>query len=110
MSTLLTRSPADRRLHDGGLWPAADEPERLGDLPSPRHDDRTGPEHHDRTGPKREDLTGPTLDDVISRAWEVLRADVPAACPACGGELEPRHSAGAGVVGGRCNSCGATLW
>jgi hypothetical protein len=55
------------------------------------------------------DPTGPTLDDVISRAWEVLRADVPAACPACGGELLPRHSASAGVVGGRCESCGATL-
>jgi tRNA(Ile2) C34 agmatinyltransferase TiaS len=52
---------------------------------------------------------GPTLDDVITRAWEVLRADVPAACPACGGELLPRHSAGAGVVGGRCDGCGTTL-
>jgi hypothetical protein len=56
------------------------------------------------------DLAGPTLDDVISRAWEVLRADVPAACPACGGELLPRESAGAGIVGGRCESCGTTLW
>jgi hypothetical protein len=54
--------------------------------------------------------TGPTLDDVISRAWEVLRADVPAACPACGGELLPRESAGGDIVGGRCDSCGATLW
>jgi hypothetical protein len=52
---------------------------------------------------------GPTLDDVISRAWEVLRADVPAACPVCGGELIPRASAGAGIVGGRCESCGASL-
>jgi hypothetical protein len=53
--------------------------------------------------------TGPTLDDVISRAWEVLRADVPAACPACGGELVPRASADAGIVGGRCESCGTAL-
>ena len=52
---------------------------------------------------------GPTLDDVISRAWEVLRADVPAACPVCGGELIPRLSAGASVVGGRCESCGTSL-
>ncbi len=51
----------------------------------------------------------PTLDDVISRAWEVLRADVPAACPVCGGELIPRASAGAGIVGGRCESCGTSL-
>ena len=60
--------------------------------------------------PPPTDPTGPTLDDVISRAWEVLRADIPAACPACGGELLPRVSAGAGVVGGRCYSCGTTLW
>jgi hypothetical protein len=52
---------------------------------------------------------GPTLDDVISRAWEVLRADVPAACPVCGGELVPRPSAGSGVAGGRCESCGTSL-
>jgi hypothetical protein len=52
---------------------------------------------------------GPTLDDVITRAWEVLRADLPAACPVCGGELVPRLSAGAGVVGGRCASCGTSL-
>ena len=58
-------------------------------------------------GPAHDD--GPTLDDVISRAWEVLRADVPAACPACGGELVPRVSAGAGIVGGRCESCGTSL-
>jgi hypothetical protein len=53
--------------------------------------------------------SGPSLDDVITRAWEVLRADVPAACPVCAGELLPRVSAGAGVVGGRCDSCGTTL-
>jgi hypothetical protein len=52
---------------------------------------------------------GPTLDDVVSRAWEVLRVELPAACPVCGGELVPRASAGAGVVGGRCQSCGSTL-
>jgi hypothetical protein len=52
---------------------------------------------------------GPTLDDVVSRTWEVLRATVPAACLVCGAELQLRHSAGAGVVGGRCDSCGSTL-
>ena len=52
---------------------------------------------------------GPTLDDVISRAWEVLRADVPAACPACGGELLPQSSHEGRVVGGRCDSCGVSL-
>jgi hypothetical protein len=62
-----------------------------------------------RAGDGVPDADRPTLADVISRAWEVLRADVPAACPVCGGELIPRHSAGAGVVGGRCESCGTTL-
>jgi hypothetical protein len=52
---------------------------------------------------------GPTLDDVVTRAWEVLRCELPAACPVCGGELMPRASAGSGVVGGRCQSCGSTL-
>jgi hypothetical protein len=68
------------------------------------------PSHGDEARRRLDDPGGPTLDDVISRAWEVLRADVPAACPACGGELLPRESAGAGIVGGRCDSCGATLW
>jgi hypothetical protein len=83
MSALLTRPPTVRRMHDGM-----------------REDEW-------REQPARDD--GPTLDDVISRAWEVLRADVPAACPVCGGELIPRPSAGSGVVGGRCESCGTSL-
>jgi len=53
--------------------------------------------------------SGPTLDDVVSRAWEILRAGLPAPCPACGDELAPRPSAGAGIVGGRCQSCGTAL-
>jgi hypothetical protein len=80
MSTLLTRPPTVRRMREGECRPRPEE----GD-------------------------TGPTLDDVITRAWEVLRADVPATCPVCGGELVPRLSAGAGVVGGRCESCGSSL-
>jgi hypothetical protein len=88
MSALLTRSPA---AHHG----REEEPDQAVGQP---------------VDEPLDDLAGPTLDDVISRAWEVLRADVPAACPACGGELLPRESAGAGIVGGRCDSCGATLW
>jgi hypothetical protein len=60
-----------------------------------------------RTRPAPE--AGPTLDDLVSRTWEVLRVDVSTSCLMCGGELEPRHSAGAGVVGGRCRSCGTTI-
>jgi hypothetical protein len=59
--------------------------------------------------PRPEPEAGPTLDDVVSRTWEVLRATVQAACLVCGAELQLRHSAGAGVVGGRCDSCGSTL-
>jgi len=79
MSALLTRPPTVRRMREGEC------PQRS------------------------DDESGPTLDDVISRAWEVLRADVPAGCPVCGGELIPRPSAGSGVVGGRCESCGTSL-
>jgi hypothetical protein len=50
-------------------------------------------------------LDGPTLDDVISHAWEALGAQVAAACPVCGGEVEPHGYAD----GGRCASCGITL-
>jgi hypothetical protein len=52
----------------------------------------------------------PTLDDLLSGAWEGLAAATSAtACPVCGGELEPRWSAGAGIVGGRCRDCGSEL-
>jgi hypothetical protein len=66
---------------------------------SPGHE--TG--HHPEPG------AGPTLDDVVTRAWEVLRAGLPATCPACGGELLPRPAAGSSSAGGRCEACGATL-
>jgi hypothetical protein len=50
-------------------------------------------------------LDGPTLDDVISHAWEALGAQVAAACPVCGAEVEPHDHA----AGGRCAGCGSTL-
>jgi hypothetical protein len=51
-----------------------------------------------------------TLDDVLSGAWEGLSAATSStACPVCHGELAPRWSAGAGVVGGRCRDCGSEL-
>ena len=48
----------------------------------------------------------PTLDDVLSHAWETLLAGVPAACPVCGGELEPGLPGG---PAGRCEGCGSAL-
>jgi hypothetical protein len=57
-----------------------------------------------------EDGGGATLDDLLSGAWEGLTAAAcSTACPVCQGELEPRWSAGAGVVGGRCRDCGSEL-
>jgi hypothetical protein len=50
-------------------------------------------------------LDGPTLDDVVSHAWEALGAQVAAACPVCGGEVEPHGYA----AGGRCTACESTL-
>jgi hypothetical protein len=52
---------------------------------------------------------GPTLDDLVAGAWEGLLAGAPADCLVCGTPLSPRHSAGAGIVGGRCGGCGSTL-
>jgi hypothetical protein len=51
-----------------------------------------------------------TLDDVLSGAWEgLVAATHSTVCPVCEGELAPRWSAGAGVVGGRCRDCGSEL-
>jgi len=52
---------------------------------------------------------GPTLDDLVAGAWEGLVAGAPAECLVCGSALAPRHSAGAGIVGGRCGGCGTTV-
>ena len=53
---------------------------------------------------------GATLDELVSGAWEGLTAAASAtSCPVCQGELVPRWSAGAGVVGGRCRDCGSEL-
>jgi hypothetical protein len=50
-----------------------------------------------------------TLDDLLSDAWSGLLGAAAAACPVCHGEMAPRWSAGAGVVGGRCRDCGSEL-
>jgi hypothetical protein len=55
-------------------------------------------------------ISGPTLDELVSGLWGELLAAETATCPACGAAaMQPRHSAGAGVVGGRCGACDATL-
>jgi hypothetical protein len=52
---------------------------------------------------------GPTLDDLVAGAWEGLLAGAPADCLVCGAPMAPRHSAGAGIVGGRCDGCSASI-
>jgi hypothetical protein len=50
-----------------------------------------------------------TLEDAITALWDDLRAGEAASCPVCGSVMQPRHSASAGVVGGRCGACDTTL-
>ncbi len=52
--------------------------------------------------------TAPTLVACSNRACKATKPPH-VACPVCGGELIPRPSAGSGVVGGRCESCGTSL-
>ena len=50
-----------------------------------------------------------TLADALTAAWAAVGTGAVTVCPVCAGPLAPRWSAGAGVVGGRCGDCGATL-
>lgn len=50
-----------------------------------------------------------TLEHVLGEAWGALEAGFIADCLLCGGRVHPRWSAGAGVVGGRCDDCGTEL-
>jgi hypothetical protein len=52
---------------------------------------------------------GATLEDLVCGAWAALGAGAPAACPACGERLVPRHGSGAQPVAGRCTGCGSEL-
>ena len=51
----------------------------------------------------------PTLEALLIEAWNDVSAGAPAECPVCSGRMQPRWTAGAGVVGGRCEDCGTTL-
>jgi len=51
----------------------------------------------------------PTLNDVLVEAWNDLSAGAHAECPVCSGAMQPRWTASARVVGGRCGDCGTTL-
>jgi hypothetical protein len=51
----------------------------------------------------------PTLDTLLVEAWNDVTAGAATECPVCAGPMQPRWTAGAGVVGGRCADCGTTL-
>ena len=53
--------------------------------------------------------TEPSLEALVTDAWDAVAAGATAECPVCAGPMRPRWSAGAGVVGGRCEDCGTTL-
>ena len=53
--------------------------------------------------------SAPTLDALLTAAWNDVSAGTAAECPVCAGRMRPRWTAGAGVVGGRCEDCGTTL-
>ena len=50
-----------------------------------------------------------TLDTLLVEAWNDVTAGAATECPVCAGPMQPRWTAGAGVVGGRCANCGTTL-
>ena len=50
-----------------------------------------------------------TLQAAVEASWGALEAGFASACLLCGGAVHPRWSAGAGVVGGRCETCGTEL-
>ena len=51
-----------------------------------------------------------TLDEAISGLWGDLTATGETVdCPVCGSVMHARHTASAGVVGGRCGTCATTL-
>jgi hypothetical protein len=53
--------------------------------------------------------TESSLEALVTGAWAAVATGEAAECPVCAGPMQPRWSAGAGVVGGRCEDCGTTL-
>jgi len=51
----------------------------------------------------------PSLEEAFASRWSALVSGFTADCLLCGGTVHPRWSAGAGVVGGRCGSCGTEV-
>jgi hypothetical protein len=87
------------------LWWDVEEPEAPPDEGVPRSAALSDPGSRQQARHQ----PGPTLDALVSAAWDGLASAASAPCPVCGTQMDPRWSAGAGVVGGRCGGCGAEL-
>ena len=119
MSAVLTRRRTNRGRDRDGYRQASLFGQVLAPLPlEVAHDEepvaeetRTAPAEAPRAVPAELATVAatPTLDAAISALWEGLLAGELGACPVCGDDLEPQRSAGAGVIGGRCDSCSTTL-
>jgi hypothetical protein len=60
-------------------------------------------------GPALSLVPAPTLDAALTGAWSALPRGF-AACPVCHEHtMTARWTAGHGLAGGRCASCGSTL-
>jgi hypothetical protein len=121
MTTTLTRRRArerDRRQPTLFSQVVAPPARREESLPAPRREEprREEPQWEEparvEAPPVTEEATtasSRTLDEALSALWDELATGTEIDCPVCGGAMEPRHSAGAGVVGGRCGTCATTL-
>jgi hypothetical protein len=72
-------------------------------------DRREVPDGGDQTSVPATSGGGPTLEELISGVWEGLLAGIVVSCPACGGEMAPRHESGAAAHAGRCRDCGTSV-
>ena len=96
----------------GSAPAAAPEPRAAAEAPAPAADEAPAAVSAAAAAPAEAASAhrhGPTLDDLVAGAWEGLLAGAPADCLVCGAPMAPRHSAGAGIVGGRCGGCGTTV-
>jgi hypothetical protein len=110
MTTTLTRRRAHERdrLQPTLFSQVAAPPPAAPAPPAPRRD---APLRQEAAPAPQEATTASarTLDEALSALWGELTTGTAIDCPVCGGAMEPRHSAGAGVVGGRCSTCATTL-
>lgn len=107
MSTLLTPRPPGVR--DRRFAVAARQESLFRDEDDASGGETRAPTRETTPGRPEREAAAPTLDAAMTSLWQRLAADELATCPVCEAPMEPRRTAGAAVVGGRCRSCGSTL-